>query len=186
MAGLGLSVSPGFVLLAAFLYFCGGWASVTALFTAVLAHELGHMAAIALTGAEVRGIRFGASGAVIELAGLLSRRQEMGVAAAGPLAGIAFAAVCFLADTPYFRYAGLISLLASAFNLLPVCPMDGGRLAYLTLCGVMDEASAERIMRVIGTIFGLCVTGTGVCLRSCTMAAAGIWMTVLANAPGLR
>ena len=181
-----MSVSPGFVLLAAFLYYCGGRAAVTALFTAALAHELGHLAVIAMTGAEVRGVRLGAAGAVIELGGRLTHRQEMAVAAAGPLAGIVFSVFCIIADTPYFRYAGLISLLASAFNLLPVYPMDGGRLALLLLCGVMPLDTAERILRGIGTTCALCVTVTGVFLRSFPAAAAGIWMTVLANAPGLR
>ena len=186
MSGLGLSASPGFVLLAAFLFFCGGWAAVTALFTAALAHELGHLTAAALSGAELRGIRFSAAGAVIRLGGGLTRLQESAVAAAGPLAGIAFASACFLADTQYFCYVGLISLLSSAFNLLPVYPLDGGRLAFLLLSGVMPAEAAERIMRVIGTVIGLCVASTGVFLSSFTAAAIGIWMTVLANAPGLR
>lgn len=186
MDGLELSASPGFVLLAAFLYFCGGWAAAAALFTSALAHELGHLAAIALTRTEVRRMRFVAAGAVIDLNGLLTPRQEMGVVAAGPIAGLLFAGVCFLADTPYFFYAGLVSLLTSVFNLLPVYPMDGGRLAYLLLRSAMPEPAARRVIRVIGTICGICVAGTGVFLRSVAAAAAGIWMTVLANAPGLR
>ena len=186
LAALGLSASPGFVLLAAFLFFCGGWAAVTALFTSVLAHELGHLTAILLSGAEVRRLRFGAAGAVIDLDGSLSRRQEMAIAAAGPVAGLLFACICVFADTPYFRYVSLVSLLASAFNLLPVYPMDGGRVAYLAMCGVMPEDMAERILRVVGTICGILVAGTGVMLHACSAAAIGIWMTVLANAPGLR
>ena len=186
MAGLGLNVSPGFVLLASFLYFCGGWAAVAALFTAALAHELGHLSAIALSGAEVRRVRFGASGAVIDLDGQLTFRQEMAIAAAGPVAGILFAWICFLADTPYYCYVGLISLLASVFNLLPVYPLDGGRLAFLLMCAVMPEETAKTILRVIGTACGLLVTGTGICLHAISAAAIGIWMTVLANVPGLR
>ena len=186
MAGLGLSISPGFLLIAAFLYFAGGWTAVTAFFSAMLAHELGHLAAMTLTGAEVCRIRFGAAGPVIEFAGDLSRRQEMAVTTAGPLAGIVFAVACFVADTPYFCYAGLISLFAAAFNLLPVYPMDGGRFSYLLLCGCMSAPTAERLLRVMGTICGVCVVVSGVFLRSAAAAAAGIWMTALANVPELR
>ena len=186
MAGLGLSVNPGFLLLAAFLFFAGGWAAVAALFSAILAHELGHLAAMMISGAEVRRVRIGAAGPVIEFAGELTGRQEMGITAAGPLAGAAFAMLCFWMGTPYFCYVGLISMLATAFNLLPVYPMDGGRLAFLLLCGAMPEKTASGVLRVIGTLCGICVALSGVVLRSAAAAAAGIWMTALANVPGLR
>jgi len=184
--GLGLSINPGFVLLGAFLYFAGGWAAVAALYSAMLAHELGHLIVLELIGTEVRRVRIGAAGAVIELAGELTRRQDMGVTAAGPIAGLVFSIACICADTPFFRYAGLISLLATAFNLLPVYPMDGGRLAFLLLSTAVPLRASETVMRVIGTLCGICVMISGIILRSAAAAAAGIWMTVLANAPGLR
>lgn len=186
MVGLGLSINAGSFLLAAFLFFAGGWAAVTAMFSAVLAHELGHLAAAAMAGAEVCRVRFGAAGPVIELAEGLTPRQEMGIAAAGPLAGVLFASFCFLLDTPYFCYTGLISLLATAFNLLPVCPMDGGRLAFHLLRGSMPERTVEIVLRVLGTTCGVGVAVTGWRVHSPAAAAIGIWMAVLANAPGLR
>lgn len=186
VAYLGLSFHPGAFLLAAFLYYAGGWAAVTAAFSAALAHELGHLTTAAIAGAEVRRIDFGAVGPVIELSGEVTHREEMGIAAAGPLAGMLFAALCLWLDTPYFRFAGLISILTTAFNLLPVYPMDGGRLAYLLLQGTLSEKSTKRVLRVVGTLCGIGVMLTGWRIRSVAAAAAGIWMTVLANAPGLR
>ena len=186
MAAHRLIVTPGFILLAAFLYYAGSGAAVTAFFTAALVHELGHLLALRLAGGQVRSMRLAASGAVIEYAGALSPRQETGVAAAGPLAGLAFAAVCFLWGSAYFRYAGLIALFSSVFNLLPVLPMDGGRLALALLRGAMPERTALAVMRVLGSACGAAVCVTGAALRSPAAAAAGIWMTVLANAPELR
>lgn len=186
MACLGLSFHPGAFLLAAFLYYAGGWAAAAAAFSAALAHELGHLTAAAISGAEVRRIRFGAAGPVIELTGAVTHREEMGIAAAGPLAGMLFTALCLWLDTPYFRFAGLISMLTTVFNLLPVYPMDGGRLAYLLLHGVLSEKSTKSVLRASGTLCGIGVMLTGWQLHSVAAAAAGIWMTVLANAPGLR
>ena len=186
MAGLELTVSPGFLLLAASLYFVGGVGALAAFMAAALAHELGHMAAMFMVGASIRGIRVTLCGPVIEYSGALTRREELGILAAGPVAGLLFAALCFLTDIPFLCYAGSIALLAAMFNLLPVVPMDGGRLAQYALETVMPAPTAAVILRVSGTLCALGVFATGVCIRSPAAAAAGIWMGMLANWPKLR
>ena len=67
-AGLGLTVHPAFLLLAAALYYLGGGPAVTALFTAALAHELGHLAALLWTGTGIRGLRLTVSSAAMSSA----------------------------------------------------------------------------------------------------------------------
>ena len=133
MDGLALTVSPGFLLLAAALYFAGGMGALAAFLAAALAHELGHLAAMFLAGAAVRGIRVTACGPVIDYGGDLTRREEMGIVAAGPLAGLFFAVLCFITDIPFLIYTGAIALLATMFNLLPVLPLDGGRLVFMLI-----------------------------------------------------
>lgn len=186
MAGLELTVSPGFLLLAASVYFAGGLGALAAFGAAALAHELGHLTAMFLTGASIRGVRVTACGPVIEYGGDLDRRQEMGILAAGPVAGVFFAVLCFITDIPFLCYTGAIALLAAMFNLLPVLPMDGGRLAQYALEAVMPERTAAIVLRVTGTLCALGVLATGVCIRSIAAAAAGIWMGMLANFPDLR
>ncbi len=186
MAPLELTVSPGFLLLAAALYFIGGLGALAAFLAAALAHELGHLAAMFITGAGIRRLRLTACGPVIEYGGDLTRQQEIGIVAAGPLAGILFACLCFLTDIPYLCYVGAIALLAAMFNLLPVLPMDGGRLALYGLETVLPERAAAIVMRVLGTVCALGVIATGISMASPAAAAAGIWMAVLANMPDLR
>ena len=186
MAGLALTVSPGFILLAAALYFAGGIGALAAFMAAALAHELGHLTAMFLAGAAVRGIRVTACGPVIEYGGELTRREEMGIVAAGPLAGLFFALLCFITDIPFLIYTGAVALLATMFNLLPVVPLDGGRLAQYMLETVMEERTAALLLRIAGTLCALGVLATGICIRSIAAAAAGIWMGMLANFPQLR
>ena len=186
MADTKVGVGPGFLLLAAFLYYVGGGAAAAAFFTAALAHELGHLAAMAAVGARVTSVRLTASGPVIRYAGELTARQELAVVAAGPVAGLLFAVICFLADTPYYYYAGLIAALAAAFNLLPALPLDGGRLAYLLLECYVSKKTAAIFLRVSGSLCGAAVAGTGIYLRSWSACAMGIWLAVLANCPKLR
>lgn len=180
------ALNPSAFLLAAGLYYIGGGAALTAFVTAALAHELGHLAAIAASGAVVRKIRLTLFGPVIEYGGVLSRRQEAGIAAAGPVAGLAFAASCLFSASAYFMYAGEIALLASLFNLLPVYPMDGGRLALFLLETVLAPEASARILRILGSLCALGVACTGASLHSPAMIAAGLWMMVLANVSELR
>ncbi len=186
MAELELSVSPGFLLLAASLYFIGGIGALAAFLAAALAHELGHLAAMFVTGASIRRIRVTACGPVIEYGGALTKKQELGIVAAGPVAGLFFAGLCFLTAVPYICYIGAIALLAAMFNLLPVLPLDGGRLALYWLESVLPVRAAGIVMRVLGTLCALGVIATGVMTGSPAAAAAGVWMAVLANAPDLR
>ncbi len=186
MDGLALSVSPGFALLAAAVYFMGGTGALAAFGAAALAHELGHLTAMFLTGVRLRGVRLTAFGPVLEYAGALTAREEMGIVAAGPLAGLLFAALCFLTDVPFLLYTGAVALLAALFNLLPALPMDGGRLARYALETVMTPRAAGIALRVLGTACALGVLATGLCIRSLAAAAAGIWMGALANWPDLR
>ena len=186
MAGLELTVSPGFFLLAASLYYLGGGGALTAFLTAALAHELGHLTALWLTGAELRRVRVTPCGPVIDYRGELTRRQEMGILAAGPLGGLLFAVFAFIIGTPYFYYTGAIALLAAVFNLLPVMPMDGGRLLRCLLEEAVPARAAEIILRVCGTLCALGVLFTGLAVELPAAAAIGIWMAVLANVPDLR
>ena len=186
MAGLELTVSPGFLLLAASVYFAGGLGALAALLAAALAHELGHLAAIFMAGASIRSLRVTVCGPVIEYGGDIGAREEMGILAAGPIAGIFFAVLCFVTEIPFLCYTGAIALLAALFNLLPVLPMDGGRLAQYALNMVMPEKTAAAVLRFAGTLCALGVLATGIYIRSVAAAAAGIWMGLLANFPALR
>ena len=185
MAELGLTAEPGFLLLMAALYYLGGGAAATAFFTAALAHELGHLTVLWLLGASVQELRLQWTGLVIRYTGALTPRQEAGTALAGPAAGLLFSLGCALSDRPYFHYAGAIAILASAFNLLPCLPMDGGRAALYIFADVMPERTARRVLRVLGTLCALGVTATGIAIRVPTAVAAGIWMCALANSSDL-
>ena len=84
-------------------------------------HELCHLLALACFGYPVREISLGVFGAKIHT-GPLKPIHEAICALAGPLGGL-----CLLAFARWMPLVALFGLIQSAFNLLPVYPLDGGR-----------------------------------------------------------
>ena len=85
-------------------------------------HELCHLLALILTGAPVHSIRIGFRGAIIET-GSLDSEKELLCAAAGPLCSL-----FLLLLIRHFPRLALCGAVQGIFNLLPVYPMDGGRI----------------------------------------------------------
>lgn len=127
-----LHLSAGGVLLLAALYFVLDVSEFAALLLAAAAHELGHLAAIALTGGRVVSITANVTGAVITRSTPRSRWHELFCDAAGPVVGVVWAGLASGAGTAMnsdmLLISAGISLALSVFNALPVLPLDGGRM----------------------------------------------------------
>lgn len=120
---------------------------MAAAFVSILVHEFGH----ALTGRRFGARRpevllYGFGGLASFPGAFFTRRQSFLVTAAGPGAGLVFAAVCIALSVsaygsmfpPLFRdsdpvrfilyHLVWINLVWSLLNLLPILPLDGGQL----------------------------------------------------------
>ena len=149
-----IRVEPAAFVLAAALVLLlpPGW--LLAAVTAACIHEIGHLAVIFLCGGRMEGLTIGPGGAKIR-AGPLENRAEFFCAAAGPAASLLL--VCLCHSFPRLALCGLVQ---GMFNLLPVHPMDGGRMlrcALERLC----PGRAAGICRAAAwlTVGGLAVLG---------------------------
>ncbi|MEN6449428.1 MAG: tetratricopeptide repeat protein [Thermoguttaceae bacterium] len=117
----------------------GGWAPLAMLVGVLFLHELGHLAAMRLFG--YRNLRmffiplFGAAvtGRHYNIAGW----KKAVVALMGPLPGILLGAglvvVAWFCRSLMLVDAALLLVLVNAFNLLPLLPLDGGRMMETVL-----------------------------------------------------
>lgn len=114
-----------------------------------LLHEGGHLLATLLLGKKVR--RFGGRGHGFSLSVEgMSYKEECLVAAAGPAVSFLLAGVFWLLYS-FFKKEDLADFsFANAglglLNLLPVPPLDGGRVLFGVLALYVPIQSAEKIM----------------------------------------
>ena len=118
---------------------------------AVLLHESFHCVALYLLGYSIYEIRFSYDGARI-LSGPVSAWHGVICTLAGP--ALSLLLLLFSAVLPR---VSLCVLVLSAFNLLPVYPLDGGRILRYFLVAVTDEMTAERISGIITRVLILVI-----------------------------
>ncbi|HWP50681.1 MAG TPA: site-2 protease family protein [Clostridia bacterium] len=122
-----------FTVITVAVYFGG---DALCLLLAALVHEAGHCLALIATNNGVLQLQLrGCCARIVpyyrRLPGL---GQELGILAAGPLAGIVFA----LLLKPFAPRIATMSLLLSVFNLLPVRGLDGGSMLRLLYAAVFN------------------------------------------------
>lgn len=149
---------------------------LAALLPAALLHELAHYAVLRLCG--VRTARFtltglGASLYVPELH-RLSYGAELLSAAAGPLMNLLLWVLLSLTGREELTPFAGAQMVLGVLNLLPVRPMDGGRILWLATAYLTEPYTADRVAAAVGlaassALLALCLwlvltTGSGLFL----------------------
>ena len=149
---------------------------LAALLPAALLHELAHYAVLRLCG--VRTARFtltglGASLYVPELH-RLSYGAELLSAAAGPLMNLLLWVLLSLTGREELTLFAGAQMVLGVLNLLPVRPMDGGRILWLATAYLTEPYTADPVAAAVGlaassALLALCLwlvltTGSGLFL----------------------
>ena len=113
---------------------------------AAVFHELCHLVAIYLCSGSWQGVVVSSNTARIPLPPLLWW-QELLCAIAGPVGGFF---LWFL--YPVFPQMAVCGLVQSLYNLLPIFPMDGGRVLRCLADRVLNPAYSDYLCEFIGAL----------------------------------
>jgi len=136
IGGVSLSLHPLFVIVMLLSVLTGQFLELLTLFTIVFIHELGHVCAAVLTGVTVKSVQLLPFGgvAVIEDHGRLTAFREIFIALAGPLQNVLMILCASFLQSAGYGNEAFLSYFISAntiialFNLLPILPLDGGKI----------------------------------------------------------
>jgi Zn-dependent protease len=154
------------------------WQFAVMILGMLVIHECGHLRCMKHYGMKTRGIylipMLGA--AAVAEDNFPSRRAEATIALAGPLTGAVLAAgtalAYFATRDGAFAAAAAWTALINLFNLLPVVPLDGGRVVKSITCS-------------IGSRTGLAALIAGMLLGAVLAFSADLWIFVIVIPLGL-
>ncbi len=162
--------------------------NAAALLLAVLVHEFGHFTAIVLLGMKVASIHLEPGGLLMDYAGVNSGAKEILIAAAGPICGVIYSVGIYLyvlSSDSWLNVSSEFSIIYSLFNLLPILPLDGGRIFACISSVLLGDEQGGAVSYFVSLAFSLLVlaTGLGFCIKGegNGLLAAGMWLMLLQN-----
>ena len=149
-----IEISIFFIAVPPLLLFLGGLKEYAFAFFSISLHEIGHMAAANYYGYKHGLVRLTPVGLSLSINDKdCSRMNSIIIYSAGPAVNLLLFGVSSLATFVYpaiNKYLGLLSatnLYLALFNLIPVFPLDGGRILLEILTGRMGLFAAGRLIR---------------------------------------
>ncbi|MBO5214185.1 MAG: site-2 protease family protein [Clostridia bacterium] len=141
------------VILAAFFPFLGilTWGQTGLLWLCALLHEAAHIAAYRICGTKMQTVEILPFGicAIPENSLKITPSNEIFCAAAGPAVNLLLTALLlacpFSAENETARYLLYCNGALFFINILPILPLDGGRILYYALAKKHDAALCEKI-----------------------------------------
>ena len=122
----------------------------------ILIHELAHIGMVKITGGKVNKVMLSLVGLIAWINKIDKHRYIIYLAGPMTNAIIAFGALA-LGWSDIF----IINIVLCGFNLLPVFPLDGGRMAQLFLGNRVGIIRANRVLLKIGMATGAILMGLG-------------------------
>ena len=163
-----IEITPAFLLFLCAYYYFDPAESFFPFLLSLSLHELGHLTALWLCRTPVHKLHFTLSGTLIHAAPQ-GYRQEIITVLAGPLMNLLIAAL-LLHKMPG---AALLNLGLFLYNLLPIYPLDGGRLLRAVLYLLLEHKVAALTERLIGLMCAAALLALS-CYLTCVLHA-GLW-----------
>jgi len=148
----------------------------------LLLHELAHIATVKACGGQVKKLRIRLLGTTAWVKGLekLDPWRQYATYLAGPAVNATIAAVAW-GRPGFWQNVFIYNLVLCIFNLLPIFPLDGGRLVQLFLGNRIGILRANRLLLKSGLAIGTVLMGLGVVQAvlypwNVTLLCAGVYV----------
>lgn len=167
---IAVRVRPGFLLLLALLFYLGDGNKMMLLTVlAAAAHEGGHIVASRMMKGRVEQLTLSMVGAELtfEYPIVLSYGRENLVLLSGAAANLLIGGIFFACG---FYQVTCVMVALGSFNLLPVIPLDGGRILSNFLSTYFEPDRATKTVILISAVVTGILTGIGV-----------VWLVCYAN-----
>lgn len=142
-----VELTPGFLLLAAWLNYVDDQGLLLPVLLSCTLHELGHLTVLHVLKISVKHIRITLVGAEICTAGRMSYLGELAASLAGPGVNLLLALV--LCRFPDGKMLAGLNLVLACFNLLPAKGLDGGRALRCLLALWLGPDRGEDVSRTV-------------------------------------
>lgn len=176
-----------FILFLFVSYFIGWLQQSLLLFACVILHEMGHVLAakkLSIVVYEVELLPYGGVARMEELS-KFGGTAEAAVAAAGPAISFVLAILCwFFKDiSEFIEMSYKYNLIICLFNLVPVVPLDGGKLARNLMVFFIGYRQATRILILAGRAAAFAMLGYNIYMlvfgsRSAALIMAAVFIYI--------
>lgn len=171
--GGSLKIHPVFLAVVAISVLLGNAGLVMAFMLAVVVHECAHIITAKAVGLNVESMYVLPFGCAAEISGYGNAEyaKEIITAAAGPAMNIFTACTLTLLPQKYLDDTMMLfvwtNVIIAAVNMLPVLPLDGGRIMMAVMKSFINERTAWRILNGLGAAAGavMCCAGFYVILN---------------------
>ena len=165
--GGSLKIHPVFLAVVALSVLLGNAGLVMAFMLAIAIHECAHILTAKAVGLNVESMYVLPFGCAAEISGYENAEyaKEIITAAAGPAVNIFTACVLTLLPKMYLDDMMMLFIWANvtlaAINMLPVLPLDGGRIMMAAMKSFLNERTAWRLLNWAGVAagVGMCIVG---------------------------
>ena len=147
-----IKIHSGFVVQLALLLLFLPLKWVIGFLAAITVHESAHFLMLKLLGVSVSGISVMCFGAKMHT-GMMDPWQEAASALAGPVGSM-----LLLFCGHIFPEAAVCAAFHAALNLIPVCPLDGGRSISAVLRALLGEDKGNRVSAAVGFVSCVFIT----------------------------